>query len=187
MRKQPGLMLITVLSLLLLGLQIAFAAAPADQAAAPATAAQATATKEDAPLKPQTTCPVLGNPIDKSAFTIYDGQKIYFCCPGCAAPFLKDAEKYMAKFAEQGVTVESVQTICPIMDNPINKDIHVDYLGRRVYFCCPGCVKTFNADPAKYALLLGRTQADVDKDKAAGAKGGMKMDSGDKAKTESHD
>ena len=26
-----------------------------------------------------------------------------------------------------------------------------DYEGRRYYFCCPGCVEQFDADPAKYA------------------------------------
>ena len=26
-----------------------------------------------------------------------------------------------------------------------------DYEGKRYYFCCPGCVSEFDADPAKYA------------------------------------
>lgn len=27
----------------------------------------------------------------------------------------------------------------------------VDYKGRRYFFCCGGCPKTFNSNPAKYA------------------------------------
>jgi Cu(I)/Ag(I) efflux system membrane fusion protein len=45
---------------------------------------------------------------------------------------------------------ESVQTLCPVMGNPIDKEIYVDYRGVRVYFCCRGCDKKFLADPAKY-------------------------------------
>ena len=26
-----------------------------------------------------------------------------------------------------------------------------DYEGKRYYFCCPGCVSEFDANPAKYA------------------------------------
>lgn len=44
-----------------------------------------------------------------------------------------------------------VQTTCPVMEgNPINKDIFVDYKGKRVYFCCKGCDKKFMENPEKY-------------------------------------
>lgn len=43
------------------------------------------------------------------------------------------------------------QVTCPIMDGgKVNKKIFTDYEGKRVYFCCAGCVKTFQKDPAKY-------------------------------------
>ncbi len=43
------------------------------------------------------------------------------------------------------------QTTCPMMKgNPINKKIYVDHKGKRVYFCCSDCTKTFKADPDKY-------------------------------------
>jgi len=35
----------------------------------------------------QTTCPIMGKPIDKAVFTEYKGQKVYFCCQGCADKF----------------------------------------------------------------------------------------------------
>jgi Cu(I)/Ag(I) efflux system membrane fusion protein len=42
------------------------------------------------------------------------------------------------------------QTLCPVMDNPINKDVFVEYKGKKVYFCCPGCDDAFLKEPEKY-------------------------------------
>lgn len=51
------------------------------------------------------------------------------------------------------------QTTCPVMDgNPINKDIFVEYEGKKVYFCCAGCEDTFLADPQKYIAQLPQFQ-----------------------------
>jgi YHS domain-containing protein len=46
------------------------------------------------------------------------------------------------------------QTICPVMGNPINKDIFVEYKGKKVYFCCPECKAKFEAEPEKYIAKL---------------------------------
>ena len=54
------------------------------------------------------------------------------------------------------VTVE--QTTCPVMGGAINKDIFTEYKGKKVYFCCPGCVDMFKADPEKYLAKLPQFQ-----------------------------
>ncbi len=46
------------------------------------------------------------------------------------------------------------QTTCPIMGGKIDKAVFTEYKGKKVYFCCPGCDKTFKADPAKYISKL---------------------------------
>ena len=46
------------------------------------------------------------------------------------------------------------QKVCPIMGQPIDKDLFVEHEGKKVYFCCPGCVDTFKADPEKYLSKL---------------------------------
>ncbi|MHC4240073.1 MAG: YHS domain-containing protein [Planctomycetota bacterium] len=46
------------------------------------------------------------------------------------------------------------QTICPIMGGPINKDVFVEYKGKKVYFCCPGCESQFQENPEKYVDKL---------------------------------
>ncbi len=42
---------------------------------------------------------------------------------------------------------------CPITGDQftISKDtLHAEYKGKHVYFCCPGCKKSFDKDPEKY-------------------------------------
>lgn len=48
----------------------------------------------------QTTCPIMGHPIDTKAFTEYNGQKVYFCCSDCIAKFNKDPERYLTAMKE---------------------------------------------------------------------------------------
>lgn len=102
---------------------------------------------------PQATCPVMGNPINKDAFVDHNGQRIYFCCPGCDKKFLADPDKYLAEMKKAGVELESVskpQTNCPIMGGKINQEVFVDYNGQRIYFCCAGCPEQFNKAPETY-------------------------------------
>jgi YHS domain-containing protein len=57
------------------------------------------------------------------------------------------------------VAAATEQTTCPIMDgNKINKDIFVEYQGKKVYFCCAGCEKVFKEDPEKYIAKLPQFQ-----------------------------
>ncbi|MCD6288152.1 MAG: YHS domain-containing protein [Candidatus Hydrogenedentes bacterium] len=52
----------------------------------------------------QTVCPVLvGNPIDPDIFTVYQGKKVYFCCPDCKTAFEKEPEKYLANLPQFAV------------------------------------------------------------------------------------
>jgi YHS domain-containing protein len=74
-----------------------------------------------------------------------------------AMPMEKDS---MAKGSDQTVTTVASegksakklkpQTTCPVMGGKIDKKVFADYDGKRVYFCCPGCIETFKKDPAKY-------------------------------------
>ncbi len=56
------------------------------------------------------------------------------------------------------VAAEIEQTTCPVMDAPINKALFVEYKGKKVYFCCPGCEEKFNAEPEKYIAKLPQFQ-----------------------------
>ena len=54
----------------------------------------------------------------------------------------------------QPVAQVAEQTTCPVMGGAIDKNIFVEYKGKKVYFCCKGCVDTFKADPEKYVAKL---------------------------------
>jgi YHS domain-containing protein len=59
-------------------------------------------------LKPQTTCPVMGDPIDKNLYVDYKGKRIYVCCTDCIAPLKKNPEKYIKKLEKMGQGVETI-------------------------------------------------------------------------------
>jgi Cu(I)/Ag(I) efflux system membrane fusion protein len=61
-----------------------------------------------AKLKPQTHCPVMGGKINKKIYTDHKGYRIYFCCPGCLEPFLKEPEKFITRMQNDGIELEKV-------------------------------------------------------------------------------
>ena len=47
------------------------------------------------------------------------------------------------------------QPLCPVMEgNAVDESIHVDYRGKRVYFCCTFCKTAFQKEPGKYLAKL---------------------------------
>ena len=42
------------------------------------------------------------------------------------------------------------QTKCPVLGGKINEKVFTDYQGKRIYFCCSGCIDEFKKDPEKY-------------------------------------
>ena len=54
----------------------------------------------------QTTCPMMGNPIDKKIFVDHKGKRVYFCCGDCPKKFEDDADAMMKKMADAGVILE---------------------------------------------------------------------------------
>jgi YHS domain-containing protein len=60
-------------------------------------------------MKPQTHCPVMGGEINREFYADHEGQRVYFCCPGCKEPFLKEAEKHLSKMRAEGIEPERVE------------------------------------------------------------------------------
>jgi YHS domain-containing protein len=50
------------------------------------------------------------------------------------------------------------QKICPVMEGPIDKNIFVEYQGKKVYFCCEDCKAKFEKEPEKYVSKLPQFQ-----------------------------
>lgn len=62
----------------------------------------------------------------------------------------------LAAFAAGGVWAAEAnpQTVCPVLAGNIDKNVYVDYKGKRIYFCCKGCDAEFKKDPEKYMKKL---------------------------------
>jgi YHS domain-containing protein len=111
---------------------------------------------------PQTVCPIMKGKINLNVYADYQGKRVYFCCKGCIGDFNKNAAKIIADMESQGIILDAAQVKCPVMGGKVNREIYVDYGGRRIYFCCKPCVDKFKQDPAKYSRK-------VDEDTAAAA------------------
>lgn len=133
----------------------AHAHTPADHASAAAAAAQpAAAVPVVVHAGTQTHCPIAGGEIDETVFEDHQGQRVYFCCPGCEGPYLKDVEKSLRAIGAKGQTVASIQTTCPVSGKPIDTDVYVEHAGRRIFFHCPACLPEFEQDPDGFAKSL---------------------------------
>jgi nitrosocyanin len=52
---------------------------------------------------------------------------------------------------------EVINDTCPVMGGKVEKDTpyKIEYKGKTIGFCCPGCIEQFNADPEKYIKKIG--------------------------------
>ena len=46
------------------------------------------------------------------------------------------------------------QITCPVNGGEIDKNVYVDHMDKRVYFCCKMCIAKFNEEPAKFMKKL---------------------------------
>ncbi len=53
-----------------------------------------------------------------------------------------------------GISRSPEQTDCPIMGMAVDKNVYTEYQGKKVYFCCAGCINTFKEAPEKYLSKL---------------------------------
>jgi YHS domain-containing protein len=77
---------------------------------------------------------------------------------------MKDMQMQTTKTAEEANKTATTakasieQTTCPVTGDKIDKNIFVEYKGKKVYFCCAMCVAQFNKDPEKYISKLPQFQ-----------------------------
>lgn len=84
---------------------------------------------------------------------------VAFCVTGCGRG--GESSGPTAPAAPAPAEVEIAQKVCPVMGGAIDKDIHVDHQGRRVYFCCSACIDVFKQDPGKYLKKLDEAQQEA--------------------------
>ncbi len=140
---------------------------------APAAGAQAASDAPAAQAEPkmQTHCPIMGGEIDKEVYTDFEGKRVYFCCPGCIPKFKEDPAGHIQRLEAEGFTFYATpqpQKMCPVMEEPIDKAIFLDYEGQRIYFCCEPCINQFNKNPAKFMQVLAERGVELEKAPAEG-------------------
>lgn len=52
--------------------------------------------------KPQTKCPIMGDPINKKVYVDAKGYRIYACCKGCIGKIKADPDKAVATIKANG-------------------------------------------------------------------------------------
>jgi len=113
----------------------------------------------------QKVCPIRKEAIDPEVSVDYQGQRIYFCCPGCDKKFLENPDAYFAEMKERGEIAENIQQICPVSDEKLeDHDTFVTLPGRKVYLCCKNCKKKFKKGKEKYLAKMSGKKAAQKKD-----------------------
>ncbi|MCP4250351.1 MAG: hypothetical protein GY778_25185 [bacterium] len=112
---------------------------------------------EAKPPAPLPKCPVSGEPIDFSVSVAADEGPVFFCCNGCVKKYKAAPEKYAEKVAVLRKALADrpkVQVTCPVTGKPVDPKVSIDHAGKKVFFCCSGCVGKYQADPGKYKAGL---------------------------------
>ncbi len=65
-----------------------------------------------------------------------------------------DSQVFTQTKLETQLAQTAEQTACPIMGMAIDKNVYTEYEGKKVYFCCPGCIDKFKASPSSYIAKL---------------------------------
>jgi YHS domain-containing protein len=59
---------------------------------------------------------------------------------------------FVSVYGESKGATSDPSQVCPVTGKPIDRSVSIDYEGARLYFCCPKCIATYQADPARYAV-----------------------------------
>jgi YHS domain-containing protein len=102
-------------------------------------------------------CPVMDEPINLAVSIATDEGPVFFCCKECIPKYQADPAKYATSVAAQRRAMAArtkIQVTCPVSRDPADPEVFVESGGRKVFFCCKGCVNKYRANPAKFASAL---------------------------------
>jgi hypothetical protein len=104
--------------------------------------------------KAQGICPVSGQKLGSmgTPLKVKFGEKEigFLCCKGCVGKELK---------AEHWATVQTnlakAQGVCPVMEEPVDSSMKSTVVnGRKIFVCCPPCIKKIDSAPAEFVAKL---------------------------------
>jgi len=124
--------------------------------------------KTQKPYYPLSTCLVTGEALgDKPVDHVWGNRLVRLCCQGCIKKLDKDPAKYTKKLdravaAKQGPSY--TLTTCVVSGvklSAMGKPVDYVFSNRLVRFCCKGCIKKFEKDPAEYTKKLPKVGGSV--------------------------
>ena len=112
-------------------------------------------------------CPITGKKLGsmgEPAVKVIDGREVRFCCPPCIEKFEADKAANFKRIDEMLIEQQIKHyplKHCVVMEEDPVEGVHDEpamlvYRNRLVRFCCPDCIKEFNAEPAKYIAKLDK-------------------------------
>lgn len=102
-------------------------------------------------------CPVAQHEIGENqdpVVRVYEGREVRFCCEDCIGVFEEDLKASLAEVDKEIIATQKPfypGTTCLVSDEELGsmgEPIDIVWNNRLVRFCCKGCVKTFQKDPA---------------------------------------
>ncbi len=140
-------------------------------------AAERQAESDKLHIKAQGICPVTGQKLGSMGkpvkVKVGEEEHVFLCCQGCVG------KKIDAKHWKTIQTnLANAQGICPVMDEPVDATMKsVVVKGRKIFVCCPPCIKKIKEKPDQYVKWLDEQIANGGKPKSSDD--GGKTDSGD--------
>lgn len=109
---------------------------------------------------PLTTCPISGEELGgmgESIDYVYNNRLVRFCCKDCVKKFEKDPKPTLAKLDAAVIKQQAEHypvATCVVSGEAFGGDmgdpIDLVYNNHLVRFCCKGCIKKFEKEPAKF-------------------------------------
>lgn len=99
----------------------------------------------------------MGEPVD----FVYGNRLIRLCCKGCIDEFKKQPAQYLAKLDAAVIRTQKTDypmATCVVSGEKLGGEMGepIDYVigNRLVRFCCEGCIKMFEKNPAKHLAAI---------------------------------
>ncbi len=117
-------------------------------------AAERQAASDQWHIKAQVICPVSGQKLGSMGTPVKvkvgASEHAFLCCKGCVGNELK---------ADHWATIQAnlakAQGVCPVMGKPVSADMKSTVInGRKIFVCCPPCIKKIDAAPTEFVAKL---------------------------------
>lgn len=105
-------------------------------------------------LRVQVLCPVTGKVVDRKVYVEGDDDRIYFADEDAKKKWNGADQGMRNRLEEQCFTY---QPLCPIGGEMVDPASSAEIDGKKVYFCCDGCIEKFKKNQAENMKKLDET------------------------------